>query len=72
VAFDDGGHLPADIVIIVLVGFPHGAFDHLVARPVLAQHLGRFWWAPFGLAYLSRPGLARVPDGPAQATTRHH
>jgi Brp/Blh family beta-carotene 15,15'-monooxygenase len=42
---------------IVLVGFPHGAFDHLVARPVLAPRLGRFWWAPFGLAYLGLAGL---------------
>jgi Brp/Blh family beta-carotene 15,15'-monooxygenase len=42
---------------IVLVGFPHGAFDHLVARPVLAPRLGRFWWVPFGLAYLGLAGL---------------
>jgi Brp/Blh family beta-carotene 15,15'-monooxygenase len=42
---------------IVLVGFPHGAFDHLVARPVLAPRLGRLWWVPFGLAYLGLAGL---------------
>jgi Brp/Blh family beta-carotene 15,15'-monooxygenase len=41
---------------IVLVGFPHGAFDHLVARPVLAPRLGPFWWLPFGLAYLGLAG----------------
>lgn len=42
---------------IVVVGFPHGAFDHLVARPVLAPRLGRLWWGPFGVAYLSLAGL---------------
>jgi len=42
---------------IVLVGFPHGAFDHLVARPMLAPRLGRLWWVPFGLAYLGLAGL---------------
>jgi Brp/Blh family beta-carotene 15,15'-monooxygenase len=41
---------------IVLVGFPHGAFDHLVARPILAPRLGRFWWVPFGLAYIALAG----------------
>ena len=41
---------------IVLVGFPHGAFDHLVARPVFAQHFGRLWWGPFGAAYLGLAG----------------
>lgn len=42
---------------IILVGFPHGAFDHLVARPVLAPRLGRFWWGPFGAGYLGLAGL---------------
>lgn len=42
---------------IVLVGFPHGAFDHLVARPVLAPRLGRFWWGPFGVCYLGLAGV---------------
>lgn len=42
---------------IVLVGFPHGAFDHLVARPLLRPHLGRRWWLPFGLGYLGLAGL---------------
>ena len=41
---------------VVLVGFPHGAFDHLVAGPILAPRWGRFWWAPFGLAYLALTG----------------
>ncbi len=42
---------------IVLVGFPHGAFDHLVAKPILAPRLGRFWWVAFGLAYVGLAGL---------------
>ena len=41
---------------IVFVGFPHGAFDHLVARPVFAPRFGRLWWGPFGLAYLGLAG----------------
>ena len=45
------------LVGIILVGFPHGAFDHLVARPVLAPRLGRLWWGPFGIAYLGLAGL---------------
>jgi Brp/Blh family beta-carotene 15,15'-monooxygenase len=53
--------LPLQISIllfgIVLVGFPHGAFDHLVARPILAPRLGQFWWVPFGLCYLGLAGL---------------
>lgn len=40
---------------IVVVGFPHGAFDHLVARPVLLPRLGPLWWLPFLFGYL---GLA--------------
>jgi Brp/Blh family beta-carotene 15,15'-monooxygenase len=42
---------------IVMVGFPHGAFDHLVARPVLAPRFGRLWWVPFGVAYVGLAGL---------------
>lgn len=42
---------------IILLGFPHGAFDHLVARPLLAPRLGRLWWGPFGAAYLGLAGL---------------
>ncbi len=41
---------------IVVVGFPHGAFDHLVARPRL-ERLGRGWWVPFGVGYLGLAGL---------------
>lgn len=42
---------------MALVGIPHGGFDHLVARPVLAPRLGRWWWAPFGAAYVGLAGL---------------
>ncbi len=41
---------------IVVVGVPHGAFDHLVARRRL-ERLGRWWWAPFGVGYLGLAGL---------------
>lgn len=42
---------------IVLVGFPHGAFDHLVARPILAGPLGRWWGVVFVVAYCSLAGV---------------
>jgi Brp/Blh family beta-carotene 15,15'-monooxygenase len=42
---------------IVLVGFPHGAFDHYVARPILSARLGPTWWAFFLAGYLSLAGL---------------
>lgn len=41
---------------VVVVGFPHGAFDHLVAQPRL-ERLGRRWWVPFGVGYLGLAGL---------------
>ena len=55
--FDLGLQIGVLLTGIVLVGFPHGAFDHLVARPMLAPRLGRLWWAPFGLAYLGLAGM---------------
>ncbi len=42
---------------IILVGFPHGGFDHLVARPILSALLGRTWWAFFLAGYLGLAGL---------------
>ena len=42
---------------VVLVGMPHGAFDHLVARHVLRSRLGRLWWVPFLVGYLGLAGL---------------
>jgi len=55
--FDLGLQVGVLLMGIVLVGFPHGAFDHLVARPILAPRLGRFWWASFGSAYLGLAGM---------------
>lgn len=54
---------------IVLVGFPHGAFDHLVARPVLRPRLGPFWWLPFLLGYLGLAGAVWLGWIIAPATT---
>ncbi len=42
---------------LVLIGVPHGAFDHLVARPVLERRLGRSWSVIFVTAYLALAGL---------------
>lgn len=57
VGFGMGAQVAVLLVAIVLVGFPHGAFDHLVALPILRPRLGRHWWAPFGLGYLALAGL---------------
>ena len=59
-SFDLGLQIGVLLTGIVLVGFPHGAFDHLVARPILAPRLGRFWWIPFGLAYVGLAGIICV------------
>lgn len=42
---------------MALVGVPHGAFDHLVAQPVMRPRLGPAWWALFGAGYF---GLAAL------------
>ncbi len=42
---------------VVATGFPHGAFDHLLARPVLRPRLGRAWAAPFLAGYAGLAGL---------------
>lgn len=42
---------------IVLIGFPHGAFDHLVARSILAGPLGQQWWILFVLLYCGLAGI---------------
>lgn len=55
--FDLGAQMAILLVGIVLVGFPHGAFDHLVAQPVLQPRLGRCWWLPFLLGYLGLTGV---------------
>ncbi len=42
---------------ITVIGFPHGAFDHLVAKPLLAPVLGAAWPAVFATFYF---GLAAL------------
>jgi Brp/Blh family beta-carotene 15,15'-monooxygenase len=41
---------------VAIVGLPHGALDHLVARQIFAPTLGRRWWVVFGLLYLGLAG----------------
>ena len=55
--FDFGLQLAVLLAGIVLVRFPHSAFDHLVARPLLLSRLGRFWWLLFLLGYLGLAGV---------------
>lgn len=54
---------------VVVVGFPHGAFDHLVARPVLAQRFGPFWWLLFGTGYFGLAALVWIAWTVAPAVT---
>ena len=54
---------------MVLVGVPHGAFDHLVARPVLASRLGQAWWVWFGAGYVGLAALVGVAWWVAPACT---
>lgn len=54
---------------MALVGIPHGGFDHLVARPVLAPRLGRWWWVPFGAGYVGLAALVGVAWAVAPAWT---
>ena len=42
---------------IIVTGFPHGAFDHLLARPVLEPWLGRAWSLLFLAGYVGLAGL---------------
>jgi Brp/Blh family beta-carotene 15,15'-monooxygenase len=41
---------------VAIVGLPHGALDHLVARQLFAPVLGRRWWVVFGLLYVGLAG----------------
>lgn len=68
-SFGMGAQLAVLLGAIVLTGVPHGAFDHLVARPVLAPRLGRLWWAPFGAGYLGLAGLVWLAWAAAPAAT---
>lgn len=65
--------LPVQAVLllagVVLVGMPHGAFDHQVAGRVLRPRLGRAWWAPFLAGYLALAGLVWLGWLLAPATT---
>jgi len=58
--FDFGLQLAILLAGIVLVGFPHGAFDHLVARPVMLPRLGSLWWLHFLFGYLGLAGIVWV------------
>lgn len=41
---------------LVLLGLPHGAVDHRIARPMLGR-FGQAWFAVFTLIYLGAAGL---------------
>lgn len=57
VQFGAGAQLAVLLAAVIVTGMPHGAFDHWVARPILARRLGRHWAIPFGAAYLGLSGL---------------
>lgn len=69
VRFGAGAQVGVLLGGIVLVGFPHGAFDHLVARPLLRPRLGRWWWVPFGAGYVGLAGLVLLAWWAAPAVT---
>ena len=48
-------HVPqaAFLTLAVVVGLPHGAFDHKVARRAFVQRHGAGWWQPFLVGYLA-------------------
>ncbi len=54
---------------LVVIGVPHGAFDHLVARPVLYRRLGKFWWMAFAAAYVGLAGMVWLAWMAAPALT---
>ncbi len=57
VTFGLGVQVAVLLAGLVVIGVPHGAFDHFVARPVLQRHLGRAWSVVFVAAYLGLAGL---------------
>ena len=69
VRFGAGVQLGVLLGGIVTVGFPHGAFDHLVARSVLEGRLGRHWWIPFLAGYVGLAGLVWLAWALAPAAT---
>jgi Brp/Blh family beta-carotene 15,15'-monooxygenase len=42
---------------VAVVGLPHGALDHLVARQIFRPVFGGRWWLPFVVGYLSLAGF---------------
>ena len=68
VPFGPGVQVGVLLTGMVVVGFPHGAFDHLVAQPLL-QPLGRHWWVLFGAGYLGLAGLVWLAWSVAPALT---
>ncbi len=42
---------------VAVVGLPHGALDHLVARQIFRPVFGSRWWLPFVVGYLSLAGF---------------
>ena len=69
VQFGMGAQLAVLLGGMVLVGVPHGAFDHLVARPVLAPRVGPTWWVPFGAGYFGLAALVGLGWWMAPALT---
>jgi Brp/Blh family beta-carotene 15,15'-monooxygenase len=65
--------VPAQLAVllggIVVIGFPHGAFDHLVARPILSARLGKWWWLPFSIGYFGLTGAVLLAWMIAPAVT---
>jgi Brp/Blh family beta-carotene 15,15'-monooxygenase len=49
------GRVPeaAFLTLAVVVGLPHGAFDHKVARRAFGQRHGAKWWQPLVAGYLA-------------------
>ena len=49
------GRVPetAFLALAVIVGLPHGAFDHKVARHAFLTRHGARWWQPFLVGYLA-------------------
>jgi Brp/Blh family beta-carotene 15,15'-monooxygenase len=49
------GRVPeaAFLALAVIVGLPHGAFDHKVARRAFEPKYGGGWWRPFLVGYLA-------------------
>ena len=53
------GHIPEIdfLILAVVVGLPHGAFDHKTGRRAFVADYGARWWQPFLAGYLGLAGL---------------